>query len=127
MHKVKIINEHETLVPTHIYIDDTEVHGVKSLEYFKAELDEVPVFKFETAGIPELIDIGQADIQFQFTPQTISEATEVVRRTLITDEYSHTALVASILSAIEDLNKTPNGMTDDELAKHIAGRIIGEE
>lgn len=57
------------------------------------------------------------------TKQLITE----LRQQLLTDKVLYDGLVASILSAINDINKTPNGMTDDELAKHIADRIIGVE
>ena len=124
MHKVKMINEQESLVPTHIYIDDTEVYGVKKLEYFKTALDELPVFKFEVSAIPEIIEIGKADIQFQFTPQTIKEAAEVVRHTMITDEYSYSALVACISSVLKE---NPEGTRLYDVAKAVADRIIGKE
>lgn len=124
MHKVKIINEHEELITTHIYIDDTEVHGVKSLEYFKAAVDEVPCFKFEVVGMPEEIEIGQANIQFQFTPQTITEALNVIQHTLLTDEFSYTSLIASICSALKEADPNDSIKT---VAKSIADRIIGEE
>lgn len=124
MHKVKIINECEELMPTHIYIDDTEVHGVKSLRYFKAALDEVPVFKFEVVGMPEVIEIGQANIQFQFTPQTITEATKVLRHSLITDATLYDAFIDSISSALKETS-AEDGLY--EVARTIADRIIGEE
>lgn len=124
MHKVKIINEHEALIPTHIYIDDTEVHGVKSLEYFGAAVDEVPCFKFEVVGMPEVIEIGQANIQFQFTPQTIQEATKVLRHSLIADATLYDAFCASIESALKEI---PTGTGLYDIAKAIADRIIGEE
>lgn len=57
----------------------------------------------------------------------VIEATKIVREELLTSQDLYNAFIASILSAIEDINKTPNGMTDSELAKHIADRIIGEE
>lgn len=124
MHKVKIINEHEALIPTHIYIDDTEVHGVKSLEYFGTAVDEVPVFKFEVAGMPEVIEIGQADIRFQFTQQTITEASNVIRNTLLTDEFLYTSLIESIYSALKEAAPSDS---IESIAKSIADRIIGEE
>lgn len=124
MHKVKVINEKESLIPTHICIDDSEVHGVKSLEYFKAAVDEIPVFKFEVVAMPEVVEIGQAAIQFQFTPKTVQEATTIVRHTLLTDEYSYTALIASIYSALKE---TAEETDLKDVAKAIADRIIGEE
>lgn len=124
MHKVKIINEQEALIPTHIYIDDTEVHGVKSLSYFRAALDEVPVFKFEVAGMPEVIEVGQANIQFQFTPQTVKEASNVIRHNLLVDEFLYDSLAASIYSALKEI---PAGTGLCDVAKSIADRIIGEE
>lgn len=124
MHKVKIINENEKLIPTHIYIDDTEVHGVKSLEYFKVAVDEVPVFRFEVAGMPEVMEIGQADIQFQFTPHTIREAMSVLRHNLLADKELYNAFLASIESALKEV---PAEMGLYDVAKSIADRIIGEE
>lgn len=124
MHKVKIINEHEELIPTHIYIDDTEIHGVKSLEYFGASVNEVPVFEFEVAGIPEVIEIGQAAIQFRFTPQTIQEATKVLRHSLITDATLYCAFCKSIESALKEI-PAETGLYD--VAKAVADRFIREE
>lgn len=124
MHKVKIINENEKLTPTHIYIDDTEVHRVKSLEYFKVAVDEVPVFRFEVAGMPEVMEIGQADIQFQFTPHTIREAMSVLRHNLLADKELYNAFLASIESALKEV---PAEMGLYDVAKSIADRIIGEE
>lgn len=122
MHKVKIINDHKELIPTHIYIDDTEINGVKSLEYFGAAVDEVPVFKFEVAGMPEVIEIGQANIQFQFTPQTVKEASNVIRHNLLADEFLYSSLAASIYSALKEI---PAGAGLCDIAKLIADRIIG--
>lgn len=124
MNKVKVINEHEGLIPTHIYIDDTEVHGVKSLEYFKAAVDEIPVFKFEVAGMPEVMEIGQADIQFQFTPQTVREATTVLRHNLLADKELYNGFLASIKSSLKESSPTDSIET---VAKAIADRIIGNE
>ena len=49
-----------------------------------------------------------------------------VRCELLSNKDHYNTLVASILSAIEDINRTADGtMLDSELAKHIADRIIG--
>lgn len=74
--------------------------------------------------MPEVMEIGQADIQFQFTPQTIQEAATIVRHTMLTDEYSYTALIASIYSALKE---TAEETDLKDIAKAIADRIIGEE
>lgn len=127
MHKVKVMNKNKSLIPTHIYIDDTEVHGVKSLEYFRAAVDEIPVFQFEVIGMPEVMEIGQADIQFQFTPKTIQEATTVLRHNLLADKELYNAFVASIKSAFEDYGTEWDCAEVNDLSKEIADRIIGEK
>lgn len=83
---------------------------------------EVPQCVLEMPCLPDL-DI-LANLQFQFTPKTIQEATKVLRHSLITDAVLYDAFRASIESALKEI---PTGTGLYDVAKAIADRIIGEE
>lgn len=111
---------------THIFIDGTEIGSKVNRIRFDQTEKEVPVFTFEIEGFPD-IESDNALVCFEFTPETIKDAAEVLIHSFDTNKTLYDAFVSSVLGAIENLNKTQNGMTDLELARHIVGRIIGKE
>lgn len=121
MHKVKVYTKNDKdYIPTYVEIDGKRMKcsGIEYTQY----VGEVPQCVLETPCVPDL-DI-LANLQFQFTPKTIAEASNVIRHTLLTDEFSYTSLIASIYSALKEANPK-DGLKD--VAKAIADRIIGEE
>lgn len=121
MQTVKIHTNPETKL-TEIFVGDNKLNKVVSAKYHQSA-EEFPCFDFETRGFPD-IAIDNADIQFQFTPQTIQEATKVLRHSLTTDATLYDAFCASIESALKEAAPSDSIET---VAKSIADRIIGEE
>lgn len=129
-HKVKIVNSQETLIPTDIYIDDVKVGGVRDIEYFKVGLDQVPTFHFEVVGMADLIEIQRADVEFQFTPKTLQEASRVLQDELKKHGELYNGFLASIESALSEYCSRCVGKASKanrEVAEKILKRIIGEE
>lgn len=120
MECVKVVNPNDSWCGTECYIGDNKISNVKSVD-FHVGVDEVPVFMFKTHGLP-VIDM-KGDVKFDFTPNTISEAAEIIRREC-TKENSvvYKALCASIQSAINDL---PKESMECDAVLAIADRIIG--
>ena len=121
MHKVKVYTENDTdFIPTHVDIDGKRMQcmGIEYTQY----VGEVPQCVLEIPCMPDLDVL--ANLQFQFTPQTITEASNVIRNTLLTDEFLYTSLIASIYSALKETYPSDSVET---VAKSIANRIIGEE
>ena len=121
--RVKIITDDDKFQRTRCYIDDVEVKliiGIQSV----IEPGQAPIFIIETVGMPDIDMQGQ--VFFQFTPQTIEHAAEVIRHEFKTHPESHKALVSSIESVLKELPE--NGETwTFEIAEMIANRIIGIE
>lgn len=86
LHKVKIINDGENIQPSHVYIDGKELHYVTDVDYFHLAVGEVPTFRFTTVGIPELCEINKANVEFEFTPSTTSEALSILMARMNADE-----------------------------------------
>ena len=122
MERVKVINSNNSWMGTEYYIGEKKVERVKSVD-FHAGVDEVPVFKFETIGIPDIDMLG--DVQFKFTPKTVQEAAAVIVKSF-SDKQSaeYKAFVDSIYSALKELPKE-SYMRD--VAAAIANRILGLE
>lgn len=79
--RVKVVNPNEGWMGTEYYIDDKKIKNVKSVD-FRVAVDEVPQFTFETMGLPEIDMDG--DIRFKFTPETVQQASAVLRNELMT-------------------------------------------
>uniref|UniRef100_A0AAU8B9A3 Uncharacterized protein n=1 Tax=Dulem virus 39 TaxID=3145757 RepID=A0AAU8B9A3_9CAUD len=121
MHKVKAYTENGTnFMQTHIEIDGKRMQ-CSGIEYTQ-HAGEVPQCVLEMPCLPDLDVL--ANLQFQFTPQTIQEAAKVLRRSLITDSILYDAFRGSIESALREV---PAGVEVSvrDLAKSIADRIIG--
>lgn len=120
--RVKIITDDDKFQRTRCYIDDMEVKLITGIQSV-IEHGQAPIFTIETVGMPDIDMQGQ--VFFQFTPQTIGYAAEVLRHEFKTNPESRTALVESIESALREM--PANGETwSSDLAESIANRIIGD-
>ena len=79
--RVKVVNPNEGWMGTEYYIDGKKIERVKSVD-FRVAVDEVPQFTFETMGLPDIDMSG--DIRFKFTPETVQQASVVLRNELMT-------------------------------------------
>lgn len=119
MQRVKVANTNESWMGTKCYIDENKVNNVKSVD-FRVAVDEIPTFKFETLGLPDIDMLG--DVQFSFTPETVQQAVVVLWNEFKSNAESRSALVKSITSVLKELPKE-TGLYD--VAERIADRIIG--
>lgn len=119
--RVKVVNKGESWLGTQCYINDKKIKKVKAVN-FRVAVDEIPTFDFEMSGMPEIDMPG--NIRFSFTPNTVEEAVEVLRNEILKHGDVYNGFLASIRSAIEDCKSE---IYEDELAKYILKRIIGEE
>lgn len=124
MQTVKIQSINNTIA-TRVFIGDNHVEGVTSVS-FEQSAGELPVFTFETHNYPN-IEIDNVDIRFRFTPETVTDATKVIRHTYETDADFRNAFIASIESAIYDDGTVCDISDQHNLAVEIANRIIGVE
>lgn len=117
--RIRVVNPNGGWLGTEYYINGQKINGVKSVD-FRVAVDEVPIFQFETMGMPD-IDM-KGDVKFSFTPETVQEAAIVLRDEFMHNLESRQALIASIESVLreESSEYLVNG-----LAKKIADRIIG--
>lgn len=119
--RVKVISPENNFLGTKAYIDDKQVEKVTGID-FHIDANEIPTFTFDTIGIPDIDTIG--NINFNFTPETVQEAVIVLRNELMKHGDLYDGFLASIRSAIREMD---DEMYDDELAKKILKRVIGEE
>lgn len=121
MHTVKIINKNGKLIPTEVSIDGQPVRA-RSIDYH-ASLVSAPVVTLE---LPSLVDIevNHAEIQFRFTPETITDAVKILRHELLNDTDLYAGFKASIKSALDEAKPY---MDEENLAKAVLDRLIGEE
>ena len=97
--RVKVVNPNGDWCGTECYIDDKKIKNVKSVD-FRVAVDEVPHFTFETMGLPDIDMIG--DIRFKFTPETVQQASVVLRNELMTRGGLYHIFLESMLSALDD-------------------------
>lgn len=121
--RVKVVNPNEDWRGTECYINEQKIKNVKSVD-FRVAVDEIPTFTFETVGMPDIDMHGQAF--FQFTPQTVGYAAEVLRHEFKTNPESRKAFKKSIESVLKELPANEETWTF-EIAEMIANRIIGIE
>lgn len=81
--RVKVVNLNEGWMGTECYIDGRKINNVRSVD-FRVAVDEIPQFTFETIGMPD-IDMGGV-VRFQFTPETVQQASIVLRNELIANK-----------------------------------------
>lgn len=120
--RVIVRNEKEGWLGTEYYIDGRRIQNVKSVDFHVA-VDELPVFTFETHGLPG-IDMGGA-VLFKFTPKTVWDAVNVLQHEFKTQPESYKAFVASIASALKEIPEKEIWAND--AAEMIANRILGIE
>ena len=99
MQRVKVVNPTESWRGTECYIDDKKIKKVKSVD-FRVAVDEVPQFTFETMGLPDIDMSG--DIRFRFIPETVQQASIVLRNELIANKDLRGTFLTSMLSALDD-------------------------
>lgn len=99
--RVKVVNPNPNgdWRGTKCYIDGKKIERVKSVD-FRVAVDEVPQFTFETIGLPEIDMSG--DIRFKFTPETVQQASAVLRNELMTRGGLYHIFLESMLSALDD-------------------------
>lgn len=132
--RVKVVNPNGDWCGTECYIDDKKIKNVKSVD-FRVAVDEVPHFTFETMGLPEIDMSG--DIRFRFTPETVQQASVVLRNELIADKNLRDTFLTSMLSALDNdfwnSRETAGDQLDigdddfKEAAELMLNRVIGIE
>jgi len=132
--RVKVVNPNEGWMGTEYYIDGKKIKNVKSVD-FRVAVDEVPHFTFETMGLPDIDMSG--DIRFKFTPETVQQASVVLRNELMTRGGLYHIFLGSMLSALDDSfwdSRDRNGNDLDlgeedfkEAAALMLNRLIGIE
>ena len=132
--RVKVVNPNGDWCGTECYIDDKKIKNVKSVD-FRVAVDEVPHFTFETMGLPDIDMSG--DIRFKFTPETVQQASVVLRNELMTRGGLYRIFLESMLSALDDkfwdsIDKNGNDLDlgeEDfkEAAVLMLNRLIGIE
>lgn len=122
MERVKVWNEGNGWMGTQVTVNDVPVKGVRSVD-FHVGVEEVPEFEISLFGCPDIDMAG--DILFSFTPETIQEASVVLRRAFIQNDCGiYEGLVCSIESALKECRED---MGTREKAKFIADYIMGVE
>ena len=99
MSRIKVVNPNESWMGTEYYIDGKKINNVRSVD-FRAAVDEVPCFAFETIGLPDIDMAG--DIGFRFAPETVKQAVVGLRKELISNRDLRDAFLKSMLSALDD-------------------------
>lgn len=132
--RVKVVNPTEDWLGTEYYIGDKKIEYVKSVD-FRVAVDEVPHFTFETIGFPDIDMSG--DIRFKFTPETVQQASVVLRNELMARGELYHVFLESMLSALDDKfwdSRDRNGNDLDlgeedfkEAATLMLDRLIGIE
>ena len=132
--RVKVVNPNEGWMGTEYYIDGKKIERVKSVD-FRVAVDEVPQFTFETMGLQDIDMSG--DIRFKFTPETVQQASVVLRNELMTRGGLYHIFLGSMLSALDDSfwdSRDRNGNDLDlgeedfkEAAVLMLNRLIGIE
>lgn len=132
--RVKVVNPNGDWCGTKCYIDDKKIKNVKSVD-FRVAVDETTHFTFETMGLPDIDMSG--DIRFRFTPETVQQASAVLRNELMTRGGLYHIFLESMLSALDDKfwdSRDRNGNDLDlgeedfkEAAVLMLNRLIGIE
>lgn len=132
--RVKVVNPNGDWCGTECYIDDKKIKNVKRVD-FSVAVDEVPHFTFETMGLPDIDMSG--DIRFKFTPETVQQASVVLRNELMTRGRLYHIFLESMLSALDNdfwnSRETAGDQLDigdddfKEAAELMLNRLIGIE
>ena len=132
--RVKGVNPNGDSCGTECYIDDKKIKNVKSVD-FRVAVDEVQQYTVETMGLPDSDMSG--DIRFRFIPETVQQASIVLRNELIANKDLRGTFLTSMLSALDDdfwnsretaLDQLDIGYDDfKEAAELMLNRLIGIE
>ena len=118
--RVKIVSDNDSL-RTRCFVGENEIHNVIGVD-FEQTAGEVPQFKFNVFGFPDIDSFG--DVQFSFTQETVQHAAVVLQNEFKRNSKSMGALIESIESSIND---APKEICKHDLAALIAKRIVGSE
>lgn len=123
--RVKIVNPNDSWLGTEYYIDGKKIEKVKRID-FSVGVEEIPIFTFETMGIPDIDMPGR--IIFDCKPKNVTEAIKIIRNELLKYEDLYDGFAASIGSALKEhwhcgLPFEP----EEDVAKKILDYLIGEE
>lgn len=122
MERVRVYNEGNGWMGTQVTVNDVLVKRVRSVD-FHVGVEEVPEFEISLFGCPDIDMAG--DILFSFTPETIQEASVVIRRAFTQNDCGlYEGLVCSIESALKQCRED---MGTREKAEFIADYIMGVE
>lgn len=109
---------------TRCSVNNMEIPMVVSADFHVA-IDEVPAFKFETCGRPDIDVMGR--VTFDFSPENLSDACLILSEELKKHSDFYKAFVASVKSALTaGIDWTPGDLMDKK-AEYIVRRIAGEE
>lgn len=105
-------------------VNDRLLHGVHSVnvDYEAGLIPEATITLYSTADIDELMDV-----KFNFEPQNIRDCIKYLSLTLQLDDTLNAAFIATIRSALTDLDSLADGgaMVDNEQkAKFILDRLM---
>ncbi len=123
--RVRVVNPNECWLGTECYIDGKKVKKVKRID-FSVGVEEVPIFVFETMGIPDIDMHGR--VILDCNPKNVTEAIKIIRNELLKYEDLYEGFAASITSALKEhwccgLPFEP----EEDVAKKILDYLIGEE
>ena len=108
-----------------LFVDGEEIHYVAAVN-INVEAGCVP--ECTATIIPQGVEFdGQADVKYDFTPETVQQAVVVLRNELLKHGDFYDAFRASVMSAADYQFCRPDGATCDELVDEIMRRIIGED
>lgn len=119
---------------TRCIIGEREMRFVKSVDLHVSP-DEVPTFKFETVGIPDIDVMGRVEINP--SPNNLREACRIVSNELLKHGEFYDAFVESVASVLKPRERyvgdgcfcidIDDGTDYKGLADEIVKRISGEE
>lgn len=121
MHTVKVFNNSDKIIPTHVEIDGKPLR-CHSIDYH-VDIDTVPTFTFGVMALSD-IEVNHSDIRFRFTPQTATDAVKILRHELVCDGELRAAFIASIESVLQEAKPYTS---EHDLAVAILRRVTGIE
>ena len=123
---VKIVNSKpDNWTGTKCFIDNREIHNVTAVD-FHVGVDELPEFRFEMLGMPD-IEMNSRVI-IQVSPQSITDAISVLRHELLQHGEIYYGFKASLKSALIAYNSCGLPFEpEEEIAEKILNFMIGEE
>lgn len=123
--RVRVVNPGDSWPGTECYIEGKKINKVMGID-FSVVPCEIPTFKFETIGVPD-IDISGRVI-FDCKPESVTEAVKILRNELLNNGSLYAGFISSIASALKYYYSCgiPSD-TDEYIAKKILDCMIGEK